>query len=98
MLYFLFNNLLVSLTEAILSSKGQVVIPKRIRDSLGLKPRQKLEIEVLTDGTLLVIPIPADVVKAMRLPTAEKLERALKEERAAEEKRIEAMARESETG
>jgi len=75
----------VSLTEVILSSKGQMVIPKEIRDLLGLKPRQRLEVEVLSDGTILVIPIPADVTKAMKLPSAEKLERALLEERAMEE-------------
>ena len=88
---------MVSLTEVVLSSKGQMVIPKRVRESLGLKPRQKLEIEVLSDGTLLIIPIPADIVKAMRLPAAEKLGRALQEERAADKKRAEATARELET-
>ena len=86
------------MTEVVLSSKGQMVIPKRVRESLGLKPRQKLEIEALSDGTLLIIPIPADVVKAMRLPAAEKLERALQEERGAEEKRAEAIVRELQTG
>lgn len=88
---------MVSLTEVILSSKGQMVIPKGIRDLLGLKPRQRLEIEVLSDGTILVIPIPTNVIKAMRLPAAEKLERALIEERAIEEERAEAMAKELKT-
>ena len=73
------------MTEVILSSKGQIVIPKEVRDLLGLKPRQRLEVEVLSDGTILVIPIPTDVVKAMRLPGAGKLERALFEERKEEE-------------
>jgi len=82
------------LTEVVLSSKGQMVIPKRVRDSLGLKPKQRLEMEVLSDGTLLIIPIPADVVKAMRLPSAERLEHALAEERAKEDERAEAMAEE----
>jgi AbrB family looped-hinge helix DNA binding protein len=89
--------LVVSLNEVILSSKGQMVIPKEVRDLLGLKPRQKLEIEVLSDGTILVIPIPPNVIKAMRLPTAEKLERALIEERASEEERSEAMVKELKT-
>jgi len=84
----------VSLTEVILSSKGQMVIPKEVRDTLGLKPKQRLEIEVLSDGTILVIPIPANVIKAMRLPSAERLERALLEERVTEERRAEAMIKE----
>ena len=88
---------MVSLTEVVLSSKGQMVIPKRVRDSLGLKPKQRSEIQVLSDGTLLVIPIPADVTKAMRLPAAKKLERALIEEREMEEERAEAIAEELKT-
>lgn len=84
----------VSLTEVILSSKGQMVIPKEVRDKLGLKPKQRLEIEILSDGTMLVIPIPTNVIKAMRLPSAEKLEHALLEERVAEEERAEAMVKE----
>lgn len=88
---------MVSLTDVILSSKGQMVLPKDVRDLLNLKPGQRLEVEVLSDGTILVIPIPTDVVKAMRLPSAEKLERALVEEREKEEKRVETMVRELKT-
>ena len=76
----------------ILSSKGQMVIPKELRESLGLRPGQRLEIEALPDGTMLIIPIPDDIVKAMRLPSAERLERALEHEREAEEERDEGMA------
>ena len=83
------------MTEVILSSKGQFVIPKAIRDSLGLEPGQRLEIDVLSDGTLLIIPIPDDVVKAMRLPSAKRLEHALAEERTREEGRAEKMAEET---
>jgi len=81
------------LTETILSSKGQVVIPKGVRKALGLKPRQRLEIEVLSNGTMLVIPMPTDVVKAIRLPTAERLGHALAKERATEEERTESMVK-----
>ena len=83
--------------DVVLSSKGQMVIPKEVRESLGLKPGQRLEIEVLSDGTLLVIPIPENVVKAMKLPAAERLGHALAEEREAEKERAEAMAREMKT-
>ena len=88
---------MVSFGEVVLSSKGQMVIPKEVRESLGLKTGQRLEIEVLSDGTLLVIPIPEDVVKFMKLPAAGRLERALTEEREAEEEHAEAMAREMKT-
>lgn len=84
---------MVSSAEVVLSSKGQMVIPKEVRESLGLKTGQRLEIEVLSDGTILIIPIPDDVVKAMKLPAAERLERALMEDRATERGRTEAMAR-----
>jgi AbrB family looped-hinge helix DNA binding protein len=84
----------VSLTQVILSSKGQMVIPKEVRDLLGLKAGQRLEIEVLSDGTILVIPIPRNVLKVMKLPRAEKLERALLEERASEKERVEEMVKE----
>ena len=91
---FLTIRTVVRLTEVILSSKGQMIIPKDVRESLGLKAGQRLEIEVLSDGTLLIIPIPEDIVKAMRLPTAERLERALAEERARDKERSEALAKE----
>jgi AbrB family looped-hinge helix DNA binding protein len=78
--------------EVVLSSKGQMVIPKELRESLGLRPGQRLEIEALPDGTMLIIPIPDDIVKAMRLPSAERLERILEQEREAEEEHDEGMA------
>lgn len=70
-----------------------MVIPKRVRKALGLKPRQRLEIEVLSNGTMLMIPMPTDVVKAIRLPAAERLGHVLAEERATEEERAKAIAK-----
>ena len=40
-----------------MSSKGQVVIPKVIRDAVGLKQGARLKVEV-DQGKILLIPIP----------------------------------------
>lgn len=37
-----------------LSSKGQVVIPKGVRDSIDLKYNDKLSVEILGDGQILL--------------------------------------------
>lgn len=43
--------------NTVLSSKGQVVIPKVVRDSAHLKPGQKLA--VLVEGnTIMLVPVP----------------------------------------
>ncbi|WXG39292.1 MAG: AbrB/MazE/SpoVT family DNA-binding domain-containing protein [Candidatus Freyarchaeum deiterrae] len=82
------------MTDVVLSSKGQMIIPKGVREKLGLKVGQRLRVEALPDGTILVIPLPDDVVKAMRLPRAERLEGLLEEERRKEEKRAEGFSKE----
>ena len=42
---------------ATITSKGQVTIPKEIRDSLGLRFGDKIEIIVTEDGAALMRPI-----------------------------------------
>jgi AbrB family looped-hinge helix DNA binding protein len=46
-----------------LSSKGQLVIPKEIRDALGIKPRQKVFFKIVKDHLVEIVPLPEDPVK-----------------------------------
>ena len=40
--------------EATLTSKGQTTIPKTIRDSLNIKPGDRMTFTLLPDGTVLI--------------------------------------------
>ena len=41
-------------TDAILTSKGQATIPKEIRDSLGMKPGDRMTFTLMADGTVIM--------------------------------------------
>ena len=41
-------------TDATLTSKGQTTIPKEIRDSLGLKPGDRMTFTLMPDGTVIM--------------------------------------------
>jgi len=41
-------------TDATLTSKGQTTIPKEIRDSLGLKPGDRMTFTLMSDGTVIM--------------------------------------------
>ena len=41
-------------TAATLTSKGQTTIPKEIRDSLGMKPGDRITFTLMPDGTVLM--------------------------------------------
>jgi AbrB family looped-hinge helix DNA binding protein len=75
------------MNATVLSTRGQIVLPQDVRKRLGLKPGQKFEVDVMSDGTILVIPIPKDILKHMKLPRAERLAKALEEERERDEER-----------
>jgi AbrB family looped-hinge helix DNA binding protein len=51
------------MTTATISSKGQIVIPKNVRDALNMKPKQKVLFRVVKDH-LEVVPLPENPVEA----------------------------------
>lgn len=75
------------------SSKGQVVIPVEIREKLGIKPGQMVNLTL--DGEKVVItPLPEDPIKALRgaLKGKPSLTKALLKERKEERKREEKIS------
>ena len=49
--------------QATITSKGQVTVPKPIRDKLHLKAGDKVEFMLEEDGNLRVAPVTASVTK-----------------------------------
>lgn len=47
--------------SATVTSKGQVTIPKEVRDHLGLQSGDRLSFTVQDDGTVVVKPLTRDV-------------------------------------
>jgi AbrB family looped-hinge helix DNA binding protein len=48
-----------------ISSKGQIVIPKEIRDKVGLKPGTLVEVR-LANKHIEIVPLPEDPIQAIR--------------------------------
>lgn len=40
---------------ATVTAKGQITIPKRVRDALGVKPGSKIEFKPLEDGHIAIV-------------------------------------------
>jgi AbrB family looped-hinge helix DNA binding protein len=74
-------------------AKGQVVIPKLIRDRLGIKVGSRLWLQV-KDGRVILKPLPADPIEALcgilkqSGPSTAELLKWRREERAREEREI----------
>ncbi|MBD2308698.1 type II toxin-antitoxin system PrlF family antitoxin [Chroococcidiopsis sp. FACHB-1243] len=75
------------MTSATVTSKGQVTIPKEIRDYLKLDVGSKVDFVIDADGQVKVIPlnIPAKALsgilhrEGMKAATIEEMERAIAE-------------------
>lgn len=74
------------MSVATVSSRGQVVIPREIRERMGLEEGTKVEVEV-AEGKIILRPLPAEAQGWQRWEAAfagEGLLKALAEEHAAE--------------
>jgi AbrB family looped-hinge helix DNA binding protein len=49
--------------QATITSKGQITIPKTVRDRLHLKPGDRIEFILNDDGTVSVVPITVRVTE-----------------------------------
>ena len=75
------------------SSKGQVVIPIEIREKLGIKPGQMVNM-TLEGERAVITPLPEDPIKALRgsLKGKPSLTKALLEDRKEERRREEKIS------
>jgi antitoxin PrlF len=70
---------------ATLTSKGQVTIPKDVRDALRLRQGDRLEFVVEDDGTIRVRPLTVDIrnlfgiLSADRSVTVDEMKAAVRE-------------------
>jgi AbrB family looped-hinge helix DNA binding protein len=47
--------------DTTLTSKGQVTIPAKIRERLGIKPKDRVRFEVDSDGSVRITPAPSRI-------------------------------------
>lgn len=73
------------MTETKVSSRGQIVIPKRVRDRLNLKSGSKLEVKA-EDKKIILKPVPKKELE-MFSASEEKVERVLEESKKLEKER-----------
>ncbi len=45
---------------ATVTTKGQVTIPKPVRDFLGIKPGSSVDFELAPDGRVILVRLPSD--------------------------------------
>jgi len=67
------------MSEVKVSTKGQIVIPKDIRKKMGLKPGDKVKIEVLEGKKAIIQPIVSPPEEIFVKADNEVIENALRE-------------------
>ena len=73
--------------ESTMTDKGQTTVPKQVRDALGIKPRQRLQWDLETNGTVVVRPEPSALDLFGSLKTTKRFP-GIKEEKAAVRKSV----------
>jgi antitoxin PrlF len=83
------------MTTSSLTSKGQVTIPKQVRDHLGLSAGDRVEFVVEEDGSVTVKPVSRSVLSLFgvlrhrgRAVSVEEMNRSIAEGRARDDARI----------
>ena len=64
--------------ETSMTVKGQITVPKDVRDLLGLKPGQKVQIELGEDGTVRILRADADAEREARQARVREAQAAFK--------------------
>ncbi len=64
--------------ETSMTVKGQITVPKDVRDLLGLKPGQKVQIEMDEDGVVRILRADADAGREARLARVREAQVAFK--------------------
>ena len=77
--------------ESTVTNKGQTTVPREVREALGIKPRQRLQWDIGTDGTVIVRPEPSALTLFGSLKTRKKFP-GIKAEEAAVRRHIAAQA------
>ncbi len=65
--------------QAVMTTKGQVTVPKKIRDMLHLNAGDRLEFILDQDGVIRVIPVTVPVTKLKGMVPPPKRKVSLKE-------------------
>jgi antitoxin PrlF len=68
--------------ESTITDKGQTTVPKKVREALNLKPRQRLQWDLSADGSAVMRPEPSALDLFGSLKSTRKFP-GMKEEKAA---------------